>query len=114
MPQKKNAYQDRLRLYGHQTTLTVQARFASESGKYSIYFERFGADIGEQNFELPPGHRSPKHMVWTMQLELSNGEAFWRLADGQTLKSPVLARRVVGRLREFHDEYGISFTFPGY
>jgi dGTPase len=44
----------------------VEARFVAESRKYSIYFERFGWSLGDQNFELPPGSRGPKTTAWTM------------------------------------------------
>jgi len=49
-----------------------------------------------------------------MLLELSAGEVFWRFSDGQTLKSDVLARRVIDRLPRFHDEYGISVITPNF
>jgi hypothetical protein len=92
----------------------VQARFSAEPGKYSIYLERFGAELGDVNFELTPYSGEPKVTVWTMQLELSNAEAFWRFSDGQTLKSPELAHRIIDRLQRFHDEYGIAIIAPGY
>jgi hypothetical protein len=92
----------------------VQARFVSEPGKYSVYLERFGAELGNFNFESTPGSGEPKRTVLTMLLELSNGEAFWRFSDGQTIKSLELARRIIDRLRRFHDEYGMSIVAPGY
>jgi hypothetical protein len=92
----------------------VQARFVAESGKYSIYFERYGADIGDQNFELPPGAGTPKRTARTMILEVSDGEPFWRFSDGQTLDSADLARRVLARLSDFEQEYGLSVIAPGY
>jgi hypothetical protein len=110
-PQLRWLRSNRLALLGR---WQVQARFVIEPGKYSIYFERYGADIGHQNFELPPGAGSPKQTVWTMQLEVSDSEAFWRFSNGQTLKSPDLAQRLIRRLREFHDEYGMSIIAPGY
>jgi hypothetical protein len=92
----------------------VQARFVAEPEKYSIYLERFGAELGNFNFESTPNSGEPKRTVLTMLLELSNGEAFWRFSDGQTLKSLDLARRIIDRLRRFHDEYGIAIIAPGY
>ena len=92
----------------------VQARFVAESGKYSIYFERYGAEIGDQNFELPPGAGAPKRTAWTMLLEISGGEPFWRFSDGQTLNSADLARRALARLNEFEHEFGMSVIAPGY
>ena len=93
---------------------TVQARFVAEVGKYSIHFERFGADMSNQNFELPPGFGSPKTIVWTMLLEISGGEAFWRFSDGRTLTSRDLAQRVLGRLPDFQNEYAMSVIVPAY
>jgi len=92
----------------------VQARFVVESGKHSIYFERYAAEIGDQNFELPPGAGTPKRTAWTMLLEISGGEPFWRFSDGQTLNSADLARRVLARLNDFQHEYGLSVIAPGY
>lgn len=92
----------------------VQAPFVAEPGRYSIYFERFGADIGNSNFELPPGTGSLKTTVVTMLLEISNGEVFWRFPDGQTLRSAEVARRIIARLREFQIEYAMSVIAPGY
>jgi hypothetical protein len=92
----------------------VQARFVAESGKYSIYFERYGAEIGDQNFELPPGAGTTKRSAWTMLLEISGGEPFWRFSDGQTLNSADLARRVQARLIDFEREYALSVKAPGY
>lgn len=92
----------------------VQARFVAESGKYSIYFERYGAEIGDQNFELPPGAATPKRTAWTMLLEISGGEPFWRFSDGRTLNSANLARRVLTQLNDFEHEYGLSVIAPGY
>ena|GEM_PF-5968367 len=92
----------------------VQARFVAELGKYSIYFERFGADVGDQNIELPPGTNSLKTTVWTMLLEISGGEAFWRFSDGQTLKSAEVAKRAIARLPEFQAKYAMSAIAPGY
>jgi hypothetical protein len=94
--------------------LPVQARFAAENGKYSIYFERFGADLGNQNFDPSSVYDSPKTIVWTMLLEISGGEAFWRFSDGRTIKSTELARRVLARLPEFQREYAMSVVAPGY
>lgn len=90
----------------------VQVRFVAEPGKYSIYFERFGVELGDQNFELPPGSSSPKTTAWTMLLEVSNGHAFWRFSDGQTLTSTELARRALARLPEFQQECAISEIAP--
>ena len=92
----------------------VQARFVAEFGKYSIYFERYGAEIGDQNFELPPGAGAPRRTAWTMLLEISGGQPFWRISDGQTLSSADLARRVAARLIDFEHEYGLSAIAPGY
>jgi hypothetical protein len=92
----------------------VQARFVAESGKYSIYFERYGAEIGDQNFELPPGADTPKRTAWTMLLEISDGESFWRFSNGQTLNSVDLARRALARLNDFEHEFGMSVIAPGY
>jgi hypothetical protein len=91
-------------------TWQVQVRFVQETQRYSIYFERFGAELGDVNYEPVPGSGEPKRTVLTMMLEISGGEAFWRFADGQTLKSEVLARRVIDRLPSFHDEYGRSVS----
>ena len=63
-------------------TWQVQARFVQETERYSIYFERFGAELGLVNYEPIPGSGEPKRTVLTMLLEISGGEAFWRLADG--------------------------------
>lgn len=93
-------------------TRQIQARFIAEPGKYAIFFERFGAEISDQNFDLPPGVGRPKRPVSTMLLEPSKGEAFWRFNDGQTLKTAEVARRVVRRLQEFHQEYGMSMLNP--
>jgi hypothetical protein len=90
----------------------VQAHFVAELGKYSIYFERFAADVGTQNFELPPGSGNPKTAAVTMLLEISGGEAFWRFSDGQTLKSVEVARRIIARLPEFQREYAMSVITP--
>jgi hypothetical protein len=49
----------------------------------------------------------------TMLLEISNGEAFWRFADGRTLKSAEIARRVIARLPEFQGQYAMSAIAPG-
>ena len=93
---------------------SVEARLVVEPERFSIYFERFGADLGDQNFELPSGAGKVKTKAWTMLLEISNGEAFWRFSDGQTLKSEELARRVITRLREFQVEYAQSVLTPEY
>lgn len=90
----------------------VEARFVAEIGKYSIYFERFGADVGDQNFELPTGISSPKTIAWTMLLEISNGQPFWRFSDGQSFTSTNLARRALARLRDFRSEYAMSIFAP--
>ena len=90
----------------------VQARFTREPHRYSIFFERLGAELGRVNYEPTPWSGEPKQTVWTMLLELSAGEVFWRFSDGQTLKSDVLARRVIGRLPRFHDEYGMRLITP--
>jgi hypothetical protein len=92
----------------------VQARFVAEPAMYSIYLERFGAELGDANFESTPHSGQPKRTVLTMLLEVSNGEAFWRFSDGQTLPSRELASRMLARLRTFHDEYGMSIIAPGY
>jgi hypothetical protein len=92
----------------------VQARFAAEPGKFSIYFERFGAELGDQNFDLPPGSGSIKTTVWTALLEISNGQAFWRFSDGQMLASAEVARRVLSRVPNFQREYATSLLAPGY
>jgi hypothetical protein len=102
-PQLKWMRPDRLVLLGR---WQVEARFTTEPGLYKIYFERFGPELGEQNYDPLPG---PKQTLWAMQLEVSsNGEAFWRFRDGTVLKSLELARRVRRRLEEFHHEYGMS------
>lgn len=95
-------------------TWQVQARFVQELQRYSVFFERFGAEMGHVNYEPIPGTGEPKQSVVTMLLELSGTEAFWRLADGQTLKSDVLARRVIDRLPSFHDEYGRAVSNIGF
>ena len=92
----------------------VQARFVAEPGKYSIYLERFGAELGDVNFESTPNSGEPKRTVLTMLLELSNNEAFWHFSGEQTAKSPELARWIIDRLRRFHDEYGMAIIAPGY
>jgi hypothetical protein len=92
----------------------AQARFMAEPGRYSIYLERFGAELGDFNFESTPHSGEPKRTVLTMLLELSNNEAFWRFPDGQTVKSTELSRRIVDRLRRFYDEYGLAVVAPGY
>jgi hypothetical protein len=92
----------------------IQARFVAEPGKYSIYFERFGADAGNRNFELPPGYDSPKTVAWTMLLEISNGKAFWRFSDGRTLGARDVARHVLARLPDFQNEYAMSIIVPSY
>jgi hypothetical protein len=92
----------------------VQARFVAELGKYSIYFERYGAEIGHQIFELPPGAGVTKRTAWTMLLDISGGELFWRFSDGQTLNSTDLVRRVLVRLNDFEHEYGLSVIAPGH
>lgn len=84
----------------------VQARFVKEPHRSSIHFERFGAELGHVNYEPTPGADEPKHTVLTMLVEISNGETFWRLADGRTIKSDALAQWVIERLPLFHDEYG--------
>jgi hypothetical protein len=91
-------------------TRQVQARFVQEPHRYSIFFERFGAELGHFNYEPIPGSGEPKQTIVTILAEISEGETFWRLADGQTLKSDVLARRVIDRLPSFHDEYGRSVS----
>jgi hypothetical protein len=93
---------------------SVQARFVAEPGKFSIYFERFGAEFGDQNFDLPPGSGSVKNTVWTALLEISNGQAFWRFSDGEMLASAEVARRVLSRVRNFQREYATSVLAPGY
>jgi hypothetical protein len=95
-------------------TRQVQTRFVQEPHRYSIFFERFGAESGHVNYEPIPGSGEPKQTVVTMLPEISGGEAFWRLADGQTLKSDILARRVIDRLPSFHDEYGRSVSNIGF
>ena len=87
-------------------TWRVQARFVQEPQCHSIFFERFGAELGHVNYEPIPGSGEPKQTAVTMLLDISGGEAFWRLPDGQTLKSDVLARRVIDRLPSFHNDYG--------
>ena len=84
----------------------VQARFVKEPHRSSVHFERFGAELGHVNYEPTPGVDEPKHTVLTMLVEISNGEAFWRLADGRTIKSDALAQWVIERLPLFHEEYG--------
>ena len=44
----------------------VQARFVAEPGKYSIYLERFGAELGDVNFESTPNSGEPKRTVLTL------------------------------------------------
>jgi hypothetical protein len=92
----------------------VQARFVAEPGKFSIYFERFGAEPGDQNFDLPPGSGSVKTTVWTVLLEINNGQVFWRFSDGQMLASAEVARRVLSRIQNFQREYATSVLAPGY
>ena len=70
--------------------------------------------MGHVNCEPTPGSGEPKQTVMTMLLEMSGGEAFWRLADGRTLKSEVLARWVIDRLPSFHDEYGRAVSAIGF
>ena len=93
---------------------TVQARFVAERGKFSIYFERFGAELGDQNFDLPPGSGSVKTTVWTVLLEINKGQVFWRFSDGQILASAEVARRVLTRIPNFQREYATSVLAPGY
>jgi hypothetical protein len=50
--------------------------------------------------------RMNPNTVLTMLLEISDGEAFWRLADTRTVKSDVLAWWVIERLPLFHEKYG--------
>jgi hypothetical protein len=92
----------------------VQARFVPEPHRYSIFFERFGAELGHVNYEPTPGSGEPKQTVLTILLEISGAEAFWRLADARTLKSEVLARWVIDRLPSFHDEYGRAVSAIGF
>jgi hypothetical protein len=92
----------------------LQARFVAEGEKHSIHFERFGADRGDANFEPTPNSGNPKGTVLTMQAEMSNGEAFWRISDGQTLNPAKLVRRIVNRLQTFRDKYGMSIIAPSY
>jgi hypothetical protein len=91
----------------------VQARFVQEPGRCSVFFERFGAEMGHVNYEPIPGTGKPKQTVVTMIPDLHGREAFWRLSDGQTLKTDVLARRLIERLLSFHDDYGMSIIAPG-
>ena len=95
-------------------TWQVQARFVQDPHRHSIFLERFGAELGDVNYEPTPGSGEPKQIVLTMILEISSGEAFWRLADTRTVKSDVLARWVVDRLPAFHDEYGRAATGIGF
>ncbi|HEX3660317.1 MAG TPA: hypothetical protein VHU89_02735 [Acidobacteriaceae bacterium] len=83
----------------------VQARFVAEPNKYAVFFGRFGEEIGDQNFEQIPGTGERHQKVWTAELEISGGEAFWRFSDGTTLKSEVFGQRAIAKLREFYDEY---------
>jgi hypothetical protein len=90
----------------------VQARLAKEGPKYAVYFERFGAENGFQNVDLLPWETS-KRTVWTMLLEMGNtGGAFWRFSATQVITSPALARRIINRLQDFHEEFGRSFLDP--
>jgi hypothetical protein len=95
-------------------TWQVQARFVQEPHRYSIFLERFGAELGNINYEPTPGSGEPKQTVLTMHLEISGGAAFWRLADTRIVKSDVLARWVIDRLPLFHDEYGRAATRIGF
>lgn len=92
----------------------VQARFVAEPGKFAIYFEPFGAELGDQNFDLPPGFGSVKTAVWTALLEINNGQVLWRFSDGHMLASAEVARRVLSRIPNFQREYATSVLAPGY
>jgi hypothetical protein len=91
----------------------AQARFVHEPGRCSVFFERYGAEMGRVNYESVPGSGQPKQIVVTMIPDLSGGETFWRLCDGQTLKPIVLVMRLINRLPSFHDDYGMSILIPG-
>jgi hypothetical protein len=49
-----------------------------------------------------------------MTLEESDGEAVWRLSEDPVLSSSQLARRIVGQVKEFGEQYGISLLTGRY
>jgi len=86
----------------------VQARFLVESANYEIRFERFGAELGAQNFELPPGPPILETEIWRLRPEAGQTDLFWRVNGVQVLSGKDLAKRVVDHLRDYYDKYRLA------
>jgi hypothetical protein len=95
----------RLALIG---TWQVEARFVERSGAYEVLFDRFGAQLGSVNFELPPGARVVPPDIWRLQPIDGTTQTFWRINDGQDLLAERLAMRIVEHLKDFYQTYRLA------
>jgi hypothetical protein len=85
----------------------VEAWMVEQSGRFQIRFDRFGAQLGSVNFELPPGRAIIGAEVWDLKFVEGEREVFWRL-NGQHLSPDRLARKVVDNLNRYYDAYRLS------
>lgn len=85
----------------------VEARMVEQSGRFQICFDRFGAQMGSVNFELPHGHAVIGAEVWDLKFVQGEREVFWRL-NGQHLSPDRLARKVVDNLIRYYEAYRLS------
>lgn len=83
----------------------VQARFVGDSGNYKICFERFGTQLGAQNFDGPPVLRTE---IWQLRPERGETNLFWRVNGVQVLSGNDLVSRVVQYLQDYYDKYRLA------
>jgi hypothetical protein len=87
----------------------VQARFSAERETYEVHFERFGAELGNSNFEPTPGLAVRRPEVWRLEPVRGKIDVFWRIGDGPEIRQPnSLATRIVERLKNFYQEYKLA------
>jgi len=85
----------------------VEGRF-EERGGHKIIFDRFGTQLGAQNFEMPePGVRLPSPEVWNLTPVEGLSRVFWRFR-AQDLSVEVLANRIMQQLKDFYEQYKLA------
>lgn len=95
----------RLALMG---TWQVEAAFV-EGGRdcFLIQFDRFGAQLGTANCELPLGVKTIELEVWRLEFISGSTTPFWQLR-GQALSPERLARKIVEYLTEYYEKVKLA------
>jgi hypothetical protein len=84
-------------------TWQVEARFDNRSG-FLVRFDRFAAQLGQANFELPPGASAVPPETWKLQPVQGKTKVFLRY-EAQDLPPELLAPRIVQQLKNHYEKY---------